>query len=163
MSRIDLTFDFDHGVDEVWAALTDREALAAWFMENDFEPRVGHAFTFRTDPAPGFDGIVRCTVLEVDPPRRLRFTWKGGPLDTTVTWTLAPEGGGTRLRGEQDGFAGVRGNLVRLMLKSGSRSLYGRKLKDHLAGRDGPDDAKCMNPATRFWTWLATRFKKEKR
>jgi hypothetical protein len=31
-------------------------------MPNDFEPRVGHRFTFRTDPVPahGFDGIVRC-------------------------------------------------------------------------------------------------------
>lgn len=30
---------------------------------NDFEPRIGHRFQFRTEPAPGFDGVVNCEVL----------------------------------------------------------------------------------------------------
>ncbi len=38
-------------------------------MPNNFEPHVGHEFQFRTKPAPGFDGIVNCVVLEVEPPR----------------------------------------------------------------------------------------------
>jgi uncharacterized protein YndB with AHSA1/START domain len=52
---------------KVWRALTDPGLLASWLMPNDFEPRVGHRFTFRTDPVPahGFDGIVRCEVLEL--------------------------------------------------------------------------------------------------
>ena len=29
-----------------------------WLMDNDFEPVVGHRFTFRTEPTRGFDGIV---------------------------------------------------------------------------------------------------------
>ena len=41
----------------VWRALTDPEELASWLMPNDFQPVVGHQFTFRTHPAPGFDGI----------------------------------------------------------------------------------------------------------
>ena len=75
-------------------------------MPNDFEPRVGHRFTFRTDPVPahGFDGIVACQVLELAPPGRLRISWAGGGLDTTVTWDLVPEGRGTRLLLSHEGF-----------------------------------------------------------
>ena len=59
---------FPHPPEKVWRALTDPELLASWLMPNDFEPRVGHQFTFRTDPVPAhdFDGIVRCEVLELD-------------------------------------------------------------------------------------------------
>ena len=49
---------FPHPPEKVWRALIDPELLASWLMPNDFEPRVGHRFTFRTDPVPahGFDG-----------------------------------------------------------------------------------------------------------
>jgi uncharacterized protein YndB with AHSA1/START domain len=36
-----------HPREQVWAALVDPKALGLWLMPNDFEPRVGHAFTFR--------------------------------------------------------------------------------------------------------------------
>jgi uncharacterized protein YndB with AHSA1/START domain len=60
---------FPHPPEKVRRALTDPELLASWLMRNDFEPRVGHRFAFRTDPVPahGFDGIVRCEVLELAP------------------------------------------------------------------------------------------------
>jgi uncharacterized protein YndB with AHSA1/START domain/DNA-binding transcriptional ArsR family regulator len=105
--------------ERVWQAITDPRALEAWLMPNDFQPVVGHRFTFRTDPAPGFDGIVHCEVLRVEPPRLLSYTWKGGPLDTVVTFTLQPTVEGTRLTFIQTGFEGVRANLVRLILRSG--------------------------------------------
>jgi uncharacterized protein YndB with AHSA1/START domain len=56
---------FPHPPEKVWRALTDPELLACWLMPNDFEPWIGHQFTFRTDPVPvhGFDGIVRCETL----------------------------------------------------------------------------------------------------
>lgn len=95
-----------HPPARVWRALTDPELLARWLMPNDFQPVPGHRFTFRTDPRPeaGFDGVVHCQVLAVEPPRLLRISWRGGRLDTTVTWTLVPEGSGTRLLVEHDGF-----------------------------------------------------------
>jgi len=37
--------------------------MADWLMPNDFQPRLGHKFQFRTKPAPGFDGIVNCEVV----------------------------------------------------------------------------------------------------
>jgi uncharacterized protein YndB with AHSA1/START domain len=95
-----------HPPARVWRALTDPALLARWLMPNDFQPVVGHRFTFRTDPRPevGFDGVAHCQVLAVEPERLLRISWRGGPLDTTVTWRLAPEGRGTRLFVEHDGF-----------------------------------------------------------
>lgn len=73
---------FPQSREDVWRALTDSAALAEWLMPNDFEPRVGHRFTFRTQPNPqaGFDGIVHCEVLECAPPSRLAYTWAGGGI-----------------------------------------------------------------------------------
>lgn len=93
----------------VWRALADRAALAEWMFPNDFEPRVGHAFTFRVPPNPkvNFEGLtVRCEVRECDPPRRLVFSWSaGGPVENTrVSFQLEPEGSGTRLVFEHSGF-----------------------------------------------------------
>jgi uncharacterized protein YndB with AHSA1/START domain len=91
---------------QVWRALTDPVLLARWLMPNDFQPVPGHQFTFRTEPVPqhGFDGVVHCQVLDLEPPRRLRISWRAGPLDTTVTWRLVAEGTGTRLLITHDGF-----------------------------------------------------------
>jgi len=65
--------------DKVWRALTDRRALSTWLMETDFEPVLGHRFTFRSKPRPGWDGITHCEITELDPPRRIAYTWRGGP------------------------------------------------------------------------------------
>jgi uncharacterized protein YndB with AHSA1/START domain len=92
--------------EEVWRALTDSAALAEWLMPNDFEPRVGHRFTFRTQPNPqaGFDGIVHCEVIECAPPSQLAYSWAGGGIDTRVSYRLEADGGGTRVFFEQSGF-----------------------------------------------------------
>lgn len=113
-----------HPPARVWQALTDAGLLARWLMPNDFRPAVGHRFTFRTDPQPGFDGIVHCEVLTLEPERLLRISWRAGALDTTVTWSLVPEGRGTRLFLEHDGFdPGDPGQqLTRRILDGGWRS-----------------------------------------
>ncbi|HVC92613.1 MAG TPA: SRPBCC domain-containing protein [Pirellulales bacterium] len=94
--------------EEVWRAITDSTALAAWMFPNDFEPRVGHHFTFQVPPNPkvNFDGlVVCCEVLECEPPSRLAFSWSaGGLVDTRVSFQLEPDGEGTRLHFEHAGF-----------------------------------------------------------
>ncbi len=101
-------YDLPHSPEKVWRALTEPALLAAWLMENDIAPVVGHRFTMRAQPMPGWDGVVRCEVLEADAPRRLRYTWVGGSeaqrLDTVVTWTLSKTTTGTRLVLEHAGF-----------------------------------------------------------
>jgi len=64
--------------------------------------------TFRAPPnlKTGFDGIVvRCQVLECEPPSRLAYSWSAGPIiDTQVSYRLEPDGGGTRVFFEHSGF-----------------------------------------------------------
>ena len=100
--------------EQVWRAITDSATLAEWMYPNDFEPRVGHQFTFRVPPNPkvNFEGlIVRCEVLECEPPRNsagglLAFSWSaGGPVENTrVSFRLEADGDGTRLFFEHSGF-----------------------------------------------------------
>jgi uncharacterized protein YndB with AHSA1/START domain len=96
--------------EQVWRAITDSGTLAEWMFPNDFEPRVGHRFTFRVpgNPKMNFDGLtVRCEVLECEPPDRLAFSWSaGGPVENTrVSFRLEPDGDrGTRLHFEHTGF-----------------------------------------------------------
>jgi uncharacterized protein YndB with AHSA1/START domain len=95
--------------EDVWSAIASDTALAEWMFPNDFEPRIGHLFTFRVPPNPkvGFEGLtVRCEVLECEPPARLVFSWSaGGPvMNTRVSFQLEPDGAGTRLVFEHSGF-----------------------------------------------------------
>jgi uncharacterized protein YndB with AHSA1/START domain len=96
--------------ERVWRALTDSAALAEWMFPNDFAARVGHHFTFQVPPNPkvNFDGlVVRCEVLECEPPSRLAFSWSAGGLaDTRVSFRLEPDGDGTRVLFEHSGFEG---------------------------------------------------------
>lgn len=95
--------------EQVWRALATSATLAEWMFPNDFEPRVGHRFTFRVPPNPkmNFEGlVVECEVLECESPSRLVFSWSaGGPVvDTRVSFRLEPDGAGTRLFFEHSGF-----------------------------------------------------------
>lgn len=107
-------YELSRPPEKVWRALTEPALLAAWLMANDIRAEKGHKFTFRATPMPGWDGIVHCEVLEVEPHKLLSYSWRGGSdalegyggkLDTVVTWTLAPTAsGGTKLRLEHKGF-----------------------------------------------------------
>jgi uncharacterized protein YndB with AHSA1/START domain len=117
---------------DVWEALTDPRAIADWLMDNDFRPVVGHRFTFTTRPRPGFNGIVDCKVLAVEPERRLVYSWDTGPHRTTVTWTLEPHGQGTRVTLLHEGFRGAVGILPQLILSNGWGSILRRGLPSRL-------------------------------
>ena len=95
--------------EQVWQAITESATLAEWMFPNDFEPRVGHHFTFRVpgNPKMNFDGLtVRCQVLECDAPNTLAFSWSaGGPVENTrVSFRLETDGDGTRIHFEHSGF-----------------------------------------------------------
>lgn len=116
---------YPYPIELVWQALTSSEALAQWLMPNDFAPILGHCFTFQTTPRMGWNGVVECQVVVLDPPERVAFTWRGGSiLDTLVTFTLTAVEQQTRLRLEHSGFAttGEAGLNVRDLLNRGWRS-----------------------------------------
>lgn len=85
---IQRTIIIDAPVQKVWHAITTSEGLAAWLMPNDFQPVVGHEFTFRSEPKNGWDGIVHCKVTELNPPKRLGFTWCGNNMEQYVSFDL---------------------------------------------------------------------------
>jgi uncharacterized protein YndB with AHSA1/START domain len=104
---LSLEFDLKHPPEKVWRALTEPALLAEWLLPAiglKLEP--GAAFTFKTDPHPGWDGTVSCRFLEVEPKRRLSYSWVAGEawIDTVVTFTLTPTATGTRLSVVQSGF-----------------------------------------------------------
>jgi len=124
---------FPHPPERVWKALTTAEIIGRWLMPNDFEAVVGRRFTFTTRPMGDWDGVVRCEVLDVVPQRRLVYSWRGGsdtgnpaPLDSTVTWTLQPEGNGTRLRMVHAGFRSPQNDSAYDAMSPGWRHLIGR-------------------------------------
>ncbi len=91
--------------DKIWRALTEGALLKEWLMDNDFQPVVGHKFTFRSTPRPNWNGVIECEVLVVEPSKKLSYSWGSLGLGTVVVWTLAATEGGTLVRMEQSGFA----------------------------------------------------------
>jgi uncharacterized protein YndB with AHSA1/START domain len=104
-----LAFEFDlrHPPEKVWRALTDPVLLAEWLLPVvGLQLEAGRAFTFKTQPYPGWDGTVNCRFVEIEKERRLSYTWVVGDMeiDTVVTFTLTPTASGTRLSLVQTGF-----------------------------------------------------------
>ncbi len=98
--------EFAHPPEKLWRALTQPHLIEEWLMKNDFKLDVGHRFNLRGD----WGGVLDCEVLEIEPERTLAYTWNFASEDTAyqlesvVTFTLTPTGGGTHLRMEQSGF-----------------------------------------------------------
>jgi len=92
----------DAAPDRVWAALTDADALTAWYWPAEMRPEatsdpvVGGRFGLTTRaPDMGFSGEYRA----LDEPRRIvqSWRWAGDDRDSRVTIDLAPADGGTDL------------------------------------------------------------------
>jgi uncharacterized protein YndB with AHSA1/START domain len=131
--------------EKVWRALTEPELLAAWMMPNDIKPEIGSRFAFAGQDAP-----IECQVLDAEPGRLLRYSWRERPrsgdvdrvptFDSTVTFTLdRTVSGGTHLRIVHDGFVPAAQPAV-AMAGAGCRiSLRARK-----AIRLAAANAPCM-------------------
>jgi uncharacterized protein YndB with AHSA1/START domain len=114
--NLDVAFEelLPHPVEAVWSQLTDAAAISEWLMAtSDFRSQVGARFKLKTQHL-AVDGWVRAEVLELDPPRRMVWSWwaDGAAPPTTVTFQLSEDAGGTRLKlthaGEIDpGFGGL--------------------------------------------------------
>ncbi|MEX2628818.1 MAG: SRPBCC family protein [Tistlia sp.] len=88
-------------IERVWAYLTQSELRRQWLAAGEMEMRVGTPFELvwrndeLTDPPgqrpPGFSGEHRMEsrITELDPPRRLAFTWNGSG---DVSFALEPKG-----------------------------------------------------------------------
>lgn len=102
---LSFAFDLRHPPEKVWQALTDPDLLAQWLLPViDLKLEPGARFNFMAPPQPGWDGVVHCRLLEIEPYRKLRYAWVVGELDTEVTFVLTPNESGTRLSLDHSGF-----------------------------------------------------------
>ncbi|AZO23681.1 SRPBCC domain-containing protein [Mesorhizobium sp. M1E.F.Ca.ET.045.02.1.1] len=118
--------------EKVWRALTEPELLAAWMMPNDMKPEAGKRFAFAGPDAP-----IECEVLEAEPGKLLRYSWRERPgadadrlpaFDSVVTFTLEPTvSGGTHLSIVHDGFVPATHPVVALAGAGCGLSLDARK------------------------------------
>jgi len=96
--------EMPHAPEKIWRALTQGGLIEEWLMKNDFQPSVGHRFSFRSTPVPGWDGVIDSEVLVIEPNSTLSYSWGTMGTMSVVTWTLTPTKAGTHVRMEQTGF-----------------------------------------------------------
>ena len=96
--KLDVAYEelLPHPIEAVWSELTDRAGISEWLMATeDFKPAVGCRFRMKRTT-----GWVDAEVLEIEPRRRMVWSWSvdDGNPPSKVTFMLAREGSGTRLR-----------------------------------------------------------------
>ena len=115
LNRIDRTIEIKAPPERVWRALTNAKELSTWFqvtIEGDIAP--GNE-VWMTSMSKGYAGVrFRVRFVEMTPPTRFVWQWHPGAVDpsidyskearTTVTFTLEPVVGGTRLSLAETGF-----------------------------------------------------------
>ena len=96
--------EMPYSPEKIWRALTEGSLVKEWLMDNDFQPVVGHSFSFRSTPMPNWDGVIKSEVLVVEPNKKLSYSWGTLGLESAVVWTLVATEGGTLVRMEHSGF-----------------------------------------------------------
>ena len=94
----------------------------AWLMKNDFQPIVGHKFSFRSTPLQHWNGVIDCGVPVIEPNSLLSYSWGSMGLKTVFAWTLAATSGGTHVRMEQSGFGSKKTPAIRARTTAGRSS-----------------------------------------
>jgi uncharacterized protein YndB with AHSA1/START domain len=118
LNRIERTIEINAPPDRVWRSLTNSQELGAWFKVTIEGTIAEGADVWMTSTHAQYTGqrfLVR--FVEMTPPRRLVWEWHPGEVDskidysreprTTVTFTLEPSNGGTRLSVVESGFDAI--------------------------------------------------------
>jgi uncharacterized protein YndB with AHSA1/START domain len=116
-------------IEKVWKAIATSEGLAVWLMPNDFQPVIGHEFTFISQPQRGWDGIVHCKVQELQPPTLLGFTWSGNNMEQYVSFELKDLNGKTEFTLTHAGWSEEHAELREIMYDGWGYIIEGFKNK----------------------------------
>jgi len=102
--------------ERIFEALTDPKQAVRWWGQNDrhhlsefrLEARVGGKWSTSGSSQKMGSIKIEGELLELDPPRRLAYTWISSwmPRKTTVLWELEPRAGGTLVKLTHAGFDG---------------------------------------------------------
>lgn len=100
--RLDISMEerYPVPVERVWHALTDPGMLERWLMRPEgYEAKVGTRFSLGEAPRADCRGQVECEVLELSPPHRMVWSWRGvdDPDTTRLVIELEADGRGARL------------------------------------------------------------------
>ncbi|MHB1168003.1 MAG: SRPBCC family protein [Longimicrobiales bacterium] len=97
--------DLAHPPRKVWRALTEPALLSEWLLPVlELELRTGASLAFRIPAEENWGGRVNGRFLEIEPERKLSYTWTVDELETVVSFALTPTPTGTRLSLVQSGF-----------------------------------------------------------
>jgi uncharacterized protein YndB with AHSA1/START domain len=86
---------YPHPIERVWRALTDAKEMSVWAMPATIDLRVGGAYAYQGEPWG--------TILELDPPRFIKFGKRGidadphAPGENYMQYELEPVPEGTRM------------------------------------------------------------------
>ncbi|HJT72563.1 MAG TPA: SRPBCC domain-containing protein [Chitinophaga sp.] len=125
-------------VDKVWQAITDKEQMKEWYFTlDDFKAEVGFEFTFPGQGTKGEKYIHLCKITEVDPGKKLTYSWRyeNLPGNSFVTFELFGEGDKTRLRLTHAGletFATDNPDFAKESFAKGWTELIGNLLKAYV-------------------------------
>lgn len=102
--------------ERIFEALTDPKQAVRWWGQNDryhlsefiMDTKVGGKWSTAGGSMKMGDINVHGEFVEVDPPRRLAYTWISSwmPKTTTVLWELEAQNDGTLVKLTHTGFAG---------------------------------------------------------
>jgi uncharacterized protein YndB with AHSA1/START domain len=111
--RLDISMEESYPVpiERVWQALTDPRMIELWLMRpNGYEAKVGARFALGEPPRADCRGHVECEVLELSPPHRMVWSWRGAddPETTRLVIELQANVRGTRLTLRHTGEADER-------------------------------------------------------
>jgi uncharacterized protein YndB with AHSA1/START domain len=105
--------------ERIFEALTDPKQAVRWWGQHGryhlsefiMDARVGGKWSTSGESSKMGDLKVHGEFIEIDPPRRLAYTWTASwmPKITKVLWELEPHNGGTRVKLTHTGFAGDEG------------------------------------------------------
>ena len=102
---------------KVFEALTRKEALESWFpsqVESDPRPGGSYTYVFKY-PDPEQGGTQTGKYVQVEPARRVSYTWEAAGVETQVDFRLRADQGATLVSLEHAGFGGPEPEKVRAM------------------------------------------------
>lgn len=113
--RVVKQHQFKHPIRQVWNAISVAREISAWFIQADFEARVGYRYTFRHE-----ETVITGEVLTANPVHELVYTWiiSGTEAVTTVSWKLEEMDGGTLLTLEHSGISRYPGDTAVIMFEN---------------------------------------------
>jgi uncharacterized protein YndB with AHSA1/START domain len=136
LQEIKQTIVLEAPIQKVWETVSTSEAIASWFMPNNFELKVGHEFHLQSPFGPS-----PCKVLEIDEPHRLSFSW-----DTEgwiVTFSLKELGDKTEFTLTHGGWkkpddliqkANQKSSIIRDTMNNGWEKIVHERLKQVVEG-----------------------------